>query len=193
MIPSSSLQQGISLWFLCNNRYALSGFQTAHCFLSFHVHLRCHFIQMAAASQGAFQARFSRQPNGIPLRWQYNALRQQAADVRSPVFLPRVPSPIPARGLTTCFSHICIELASCVVLRRMCGCRAGSQAAVPSKADAQKAGSPEHLAAQLVQQAPRQISLGPASQRAGRGAAKPRQVPAHTKCASTPHMNHVSD
>ncbi|KAK9821897.1 hypothetical protein WJX74_010681 [Apatococcus lobatus] len=59
--------------------------------------------------------------------------------------------------------------------------RAGSQAAVPSKADAQKAGSPENLADQLVQQAPRQISLSAGSQRASRGPAKPRQVPAHTK------------
>ncbi|KAK9842133.1 hypothetical protein WJX84_006524 [Apatococcus fuscideae] len=53
--------------------------------------------------------------------------------------------------------------------------RAGSQAAVPSKADAQKAGSPENLADQLVQQAPRQISLSAGSQRASRGPAKPRQ------------------
>ncbi|KAK9860427.1 hypothetical protein WJX84_007272 [Apatococcus fuscideae] len=59
--------------------------------------------------------------------------------------------------------------------------RAGSKAAVPSKADAQKAGSPENLAAQLIQQAPRRVSLGPAAQRATKGPAKPRQIPAETK------------
>ena len=67
------------------------------------------------------------------------------------------------------------------MLRHACGCRAGSQAAVPSKADAQKAGSPDNLADQLVQQAPRRITLGAAPQRGSRGAAKPRQVPPHTK------------
>ncbi len=42
------------------------------------------------------------------------------------------------------------------------------------------AGSPENLAAQLVQQAPRCISLGPAAHRV-RGPSKPRQIPPDTK------------
>ena len=77
------------------------------------------------------------------------------------------------------------------MLRHACGCRAGSQAAVPSKADAQKAGSPDNLADQLVQQAPRRITLGAAPQRGSRGAAKPRQVPPHTKYALIRLSDHL--